>query len=120
MTTISIVPEPDSVSTRSFRAISGTCQSTGQTPGEALDAITEQLSDADGGTLFVIQQMKPDRFFTESQQRRLAELMSQWRVARDAGKVLDASTQQELECLIDEELKGSARRAEALLGRSQP
>ena len=120
MTTISIVPETRSPTGSTFRAIAGTHQSTGRTPGEALDAIASQLDDRDSGTLLVVQHMRPDRFFNEDQHRRLADLMARWRAARDSGATFPENEQQALERLIDEELDGSAQRAAAMLGGLRP
>jgi hypothetical protein len=115
MTTVSILPEPLPASGKRYRAIAGTQQSVGNTPGEALDAITSQMNDQESGTLLVVQQMRPDRFFTEEQQRRLADLMARWRVARDQGTTLPSDEQGELEQLVAAELEGATRRAAAML-----
>ena len=56
----------------------------------------------------------PDRFFTAEQLRRLAELMSRWRAARDSGGKLPLGEQAELEALVEAELDGAARRAEVI------
>lgn len=46
-----------------------------------------EMNDRESGTLLVVQQMRPDRFFTEEQQCRLADLMARWHVgARRAVK----------------------------------
>ncbi|MCA1626271.1 MAG: hypothetical protein LC778_21265 [Acidobacteria bacterium] len=77
MTTITITPErPDT-----YRAITGDKESTGRTAGEALDALTSQLTNDESGTLVIVQNRKPDRFFNVKQQARLRELMQQ----REAG-----------------------------------
>lgn len=120
MTTVSIVPEPLSVTVPGFRAISGRYQSIGNTPGEALDALTSQLSDRESGTLLVIQHMRPDRFFNAEQRNRLTQLMTDWREARDRVTPYPAEKQAELEQLIDAELEASTRRAVALLDELQP
>src|SRR5207249_10835972 len=71
-----------------YRAVAhtGKAQSVGKTPGEALDALTAQLGDEESGTLVVVQQMRPDRFFDEVQIRRLDELMERRRLAQSAGE----------------------------------
>lgn len=115
MTTISILPEPLPASGKKYRAIAGKQQSVGDTPGEALDALTSQMSDQESGTLLVVQQMRPDRFFNETQQKRLAELMTRWRTARDQGTALSAAEQAELEQLTAAELEAATHRAAALL-----
>jgi hypothetical protein len=115
MTTISIVPEPPA----RFRAVAGEYQSVGATPGEALDAIAANLANQESGTLIVVQQMRPDRFFGETEQKRLAELMDLWRSARDRDETLPVAVQVELEELIAAELSASAERAAAPLGGSR-
>ena len=44
-----------------------------------MDALAAQLDQSEAGTLIVVQQMRPDRFFTADQQQRLDELMVRWR-----------------------------------------
>ena len=63
----------------------------------------------------IVQSFSPDRFFGAEQQARLAELMARWRRARDTGAELPAEEQAELDALIDEEIRASARRTAALL-----
>jgi len=63
----------------------------------------------------IVQNLRPDRFFDADQQQRLAELMARWRAARDAGTSLPTTEQAELDALIEEELRGSAKRTAALL-----
>ena len=106
MVTITILPESDR-----YRALSGDKESTGRTAGEALDALTSQLTEDEGGTLVIVQTHKPDQFFGARQQERLAELMR----LRDAGS-LSAEDGRELEGLIEAELRGARERAESLLG----
>ena len=120
MTTISIVPEPLSGTETKYRAVAGQRQSVGKTPGEALDAITAQLDHQESGTLLVVQQMRPDRFFNETQQKRLAELMGRWRHARDRGTALLPEEQVELDQLTAAELEGATQRASALLSELRP
>jgi len=120
MTTISIIPEPLSATETEYRATAGERHSVGKTPGAALDALSSQLSDQESGTLLVVQQMRPDRFFDADQQKRLAELMNGWRTARDSGAIFPAKEQAELELLIDTELEASTQRALALLNDKRP
>ena len=63
----------------------------------------------------IVQQFRPDQFFTAEQQQRLCELMSCWRAARDTGQTLPPDEQVELEALVEAQLEGSAQRAEAML-----
>lgn len=106
MTTITILPEKAD----SYRALAGDKESTGRTAGEALDALTSQLADDEGGTLVVVQNHKADEFFSAAQQERLTELM-QLRQAR----TLSSEEERELENLVEAELGGARRRAEATL-----
>ena len=113
-----ILPEtPGSPSTR-FRAVARTAESTGDTPGAALDALTQQVGESETGTMVVIQELRPDQFFTAAQQNRLGELMALWRAARDAGTALAPEQQAELESLVDAELEGATRRAAAMSAAS--
>lgn len=120
MTTVSILPEQDSQATPNYRAIAGKHQSVGKTPGEALDSLTPKLNEQESGALIVIQRMKPDRFFSDTQQKRLAELMDRWRAARDQGTALPSNEQTELDQLVQTELEASARRAAAMLNEVRP
>lgn len=114
MTTIAILPENPGQQDTRYRAVAGTKQSVGRTAGEALDAITGQLEPSEAGTLLVVQQLLPDRFFTETQQKRLGELMARWRLARETNQSLPAADQEELEALKDTELQAAIKRASAL------
>jgi len=111
MTTITILPEKAD----SYRALAGDKESTGRTAGEALDALTSQLADDEGGTLVIVQNRKADQFFSTAQQERLAELMR----LREAGTV-SPEDEKELEGLIEAELDGARLRAEALLNELKP
>ena len=103
MTTITILPEKAD----SYRALAGDKESTGRTAGEALDALTSQLSDDEGGTLVIVQNYKPDEFFNAAQQERLTELM-QLRQTH----TLSSEEEEELQGLVEAELDGARRRAE--------
>jgi len=96
MTKIAIVPDSLGGPEPAFRAVGAGRQSVGRTPGEALDAITAQLSDLESGTLVVVQNFRPDAFFSADQRRRMDELMTRWRSARDWGRPLPAAEQAEL------------------------
>jgi hypothetical protein len=111
MTTITILPERAD----SYRAVAGDKESTGRTAGEALDALTSQLADDEGGTLVIVQNRKADRFFSAAQQGRLAELTRR----RESGTLLPEE-ESELEELVEAELDGARRRAEALLNELKP
>ncbi len=115
MVKVAILPVPTGAGNIAFRAVAGDKQSEGKTAGEALDALRTQLSEHESSALVIVQSLRADRFFGEGQQRRLAELMERWWEARDAGASLPAHEQAELEALIDEEIRASARRTAALL-----
>jgi hypothetical protein len=69
---------------------------------------------------FTIQQLRPDRFFTAKQQRRLAELMQHWRTACDQRTTLSPEEQAELKALVEAELRGAAERAATTIRRLTP
>jgi hypothetical protein len=120
MTRVAILPIPTEKGVVSYRAVAGDKHSQGKTAGEALDALTTQLSMDEAGTLIIVQSLRPDRLFNADQQRRLAELMTRWRAARDQGESLPADEQSELETLVEAELRAATGRAAALgdeLGR---
>ena len=117
MTTITIVPESIEKDEITYRAIAGTAQSRGKTAGEALDALTRQLSEDETGTLVIVQNLRPDSLFTAQQQQRLSELMARWRAARDEDNVLPLEEQVELESLIEAELQAATKRAESALAK---
>ena len=117
MTTVAIMPDYPGEEGTPYRAVAGTAQSVGRTAGEALDALTAQLGKEASGTLVVVQNLRPDRFFTADQQERMAELMARWRAVRDAGATLPAHDQAELEGLIQTEVEAASQRAKELLGQ---
>lgn len=114
MTKVAILPVPTESGGIFYRALSGDKRSQGKTAGEALDALTLQLSDDKAGTLVIVQSQRPDCFFDAVQQQRLAELMEHWRLSRDRGETLPAEEQSELEALVETELLASANRTDAL------
>jgi len=115
MSTISIFPENHEAGEIIWRAVAGDKESLGKTAGEALDELMTKLDQGELLTPMLVRQMGPDQFFTAEQQQRLSELMSRWRVARDAGQKLPPGEQAELEALVEAQLEGSAQRAEAML-----
>ncbi len=114
MTKVAILPVPTSIGHIIYHAMAGDKQSHGKTAGEALDALTTQLQE-EAGTLVIVQNLHPDRFFDADQQRRLAELMARWHAARNAGTSLPTTEQTELDALIEEEVRASTKRTAALL-----
>jgi hypothetical protein len=117
MTTISILPESTSESGTSYRAVAGSVRSHGRTAGEALDALTTQLTERGTSMLVIVQSFVPDPFFTADQQQRLGELMERWRDARDAGGALPPDQQAELESLVEAEVQAAKQRAETALAQ---
>jgi hypothetical protein len=114
VTTITIIPETPGSPNTDYRAIAGSLHSIGHTPGQALDALSAQLGEANGSTWIVVQHARPDQFFTAQQQQRLTELMTRWRAARDAGAPLPAAEQTELQALVEAEVRAAGQRAAAL------
>jgi len=113
MTSVSIHKEQSEDDMERYRAVAGSHQSVGRTPGEALDALNAELGSAESSSLVVVQQMRPDAYFTEDQYVRLSDLL-------ERNAELTCAEREELERLVREELLASARRAEALadaLGR---
>ena len=119
VTTIAIYPDRSSVEPR-YRAVAGDHEAVGKSAGEALDAVTAQLSDTESGALLVVRPAPTDAFFPEDRRARLEELMNDWRSARDSGVSLLPANQAELNQLVSEELEAARRRAAALLGRKTP
>ena len=117
MTSVAILPIPTGSGDVSYLAVAGDKRSQGNTAGAALDALASQLDEDEAGTLVIVQNRRPDRFFTAAQQQRLAELMERWRTARDRGQSLAVEEQGELDALAEEELNASAARAAALADR---
>ncbi len=115
MIRVAILPVPTLTGELSYHALAGGKRSQGRTVGAALDALTVQLDDDEQDTLVVVQHQKPDAFFSEVQQRRLAELMTLWRAARDTGSSLSSEDQAELDQLVEAELEASSKRAAAML-----
>ncbi len=115
MTTIAIVPDNPKGSSACFRAVAGETQSIGATAGQALDALQAQLGGPDQTTLIVIQAMQPDELFSAAQQQQLAELLTHWRTARDAGTPLPPEEQADLDALVEAELRAAYQRSAALV-----
>src|SRR5437016_4386867 len=115
MTRVAILPVPSESGRVSYKALASDKESTGRTAGEALDSITAQLPSDESGTLVIVQNFRPDRFFSAEQQQRLGTLMQKWREARDLGAELPPAEQAELDGLIEAELTASTDRAKALL-----
>jgi len=115
MTKVAILPEPSTEGAMMYRAVGGAHQALAETAGAALDALTAQLSAEESGTMVIVQNHRPDQFFSAQQQRRLGQLMERWRTSRDAGTSFPASEQAELNELVDAEVEASGKRAAAAL-----
>lgn len=115
MTTVSILPIVDTSGEKSYRAIAGDKHSVGKTAGQALDALTTQLDETEFSTLLVIQNFRPDSFFSAEQQEQLSELMKLWRLARDQGQELPPEQQAELDALVEAELRAATARTAVLM-----
>jgi len=113
MNSVTILPIATGQGGVTYCAVSNGKRSEGATAGEALDALTAQMTDNNSGTVVIIQNRQPDQFFTAEQQARLAELMAKWRTCRNEGKLLLADDEAELDALIDAELQGAAARSAA-------
>jgi hypothetical protein len=120
MTKVAIFPVPSDHGTVTYWAMGHNKRSHGATAGEALDALTQQLTEDETATLVVIQNQRPDRFFNSDQQIRLGELMSRWRTCRAMGGALPGVEQAELEKLVEAELEASAARASVLADELKP
>ncbi len=120
MTTVAILPENAGSAGTTYRAVAGKKHGVGRTAGEALDALTAQLSDEETGTLIIVQNLRPDRFFTAQQEQRLEELMARWRAARDRQTSLSPDEQTELDSLVQAELQAATQRAAALVRELAP
>ena len=118
MTTISVLHPPEAGS--GYRAVGGGHEAAGDTPGRALDALVEQTGQPSGATLVIIQPKAGDEFFTEAQRQRLAEVMANWRNARDANVPFPPTARAELDTLVADELKGAIARSAALLRAARP
>lgn len=115
LNTIAILSNPDNDETKKFTAVSGNYKATGRTPGQALDALSNKLKDRSSVKKVIVQDFKPDQFFTETQRNRLSELMARWRDARDTNNPLTPQEVDELDSLVEEEMRGATQRAESAM-----
>jgi hypothetical protein len=114
MTAISIRPITDETGNQHYRASAGETHSTGQTPGEALDAIVAQTGQTGQEFFLLTPNFQADRFFTAQQQQRLATLMQAWRNALDRAQPFPEDLKLELDALVEAELLASTDRLIAL------
>lgn len=117
MTTIAILPIDQGSGTTAYEAVAGRHVASGETVGEALDALSVQCPEIESEPFLIVQRFRPDEFFSGEQQRRLADLMRRWREARETGAVLSNEETTELEKLVEAELLASGRRAGAAAGK---
>ena len=115
MTTVAILPVSDDQGRVGYRAVAGEFHSEGTTAGQALDGLTSQLPQDEFETLVVVQHRQPDCHFTSPDQLRIEELMTLWRAARDSGTPLPDAQQNELDHLVELEVRGAGDRAAGLL-----
>jgi hypothetical protein len=115
MTTVAILPSSDASGKLLYRAIAGNKQAVGNTAGQALDRLTTQLGATEFRAVLLIQSFATDAFFSETQQARLAELMQDWRSARERGETLPPAQQAELDALVEAELKAATARTASLM-----
>lgn len=116
MTTVAVMPVTSTHSETIYHAVAGDKQASGNTIGEAIDALTPQLEDDDNATtLILVQKQGSDRFFTAAQQQRKQELLAQWRAAQDMNTEISDEAQAELEALVLQEIRAAGQRAAALL-----
>lgn len=105
MTAISIRNDRKDTGERQFRAIAGERQCIGRTMGEALDALTAEWGDNIDETVVLIQQFRPDQYFTQAQYDRMQALLNR-------RSILTPDERRELENLIDKELEATVARTE--------
>lgn len=86
-----------------FRAVAGKRQSTGQTAGEALDALLAQENGNVESSVILIQRFVPDAYFTEVQYERMQELLARRESLTEAEGM-------DLDTLIDAELEATIQR----------
>ncbi len=94
----------------------GAIRSEGTTAGEALDAITDQLPEAERDFVFVVQQQtRPDALFDEGQIARLRDLTER----ANRGENLSEDEVRERFALIEAEITASAKRSAAIFNALQ-
>jgi glycine cleavage system aminomethyltransferase T len=113
MTHQSVVIDTSGPDAAHFRAISGKRQSTGRTPGEALDALLAQEDGNIESSAILIQRFAPDAYFTQAQHDRMQELLAR----RTA---LTEEENAELDALIDAELAATVARTDSLVQHKKP
>lgn len=80
MTKVAISPVPGKKGGLLYQGISGDQHSEGSAIGEAIDALAARLPEEERLDVLV-HSLRSDRFFDARQQKCLALLMAQWRIA---------------------------------------
>ncbi|HET6382186.1 MAG TPA: hypothetical protein VFJ58_02250 [Armatimonadota bacterium] len=114
MNFIQVIAESDS----HYYASSGYKRASGDSIGDAMDRLFQQLTPEEQSTaVVVIQTFQPDAFFPVERRNRLIELLERNRIAQEGGHALTADEGKELDELIDAELEAATARAEAIQKR---
>ena len=66
MTRVTVLREGLGFQDPVFRAVGGHAQAVGRTVGEAVDALAARLPEDQAGTLIIVRDLRPDRFFLRS------------------------------------------------------
>jgi hypothetical protein len=112
MTRITVLRDECGGQEMTYRAVGRHVQAAGRTAGEAVDALASQLPQDETETLILVRDLRPNRFFSAEERRRLTGLMALWRAARDRGQALPDPEQAELQDLVDREIRATTERAE--------
>jgi len=112
MTAVSIHKEIDGAS-GCFRAVAGSHQSLGRTPGEALDSLLADEKLGVDSSMILIQRFVPDSYFTQAQYDQMKALLDR----RDS---LTPEENAQLDSLIDAELEATISRSQSLSNRMKP
>ena len=113
MTRVQILPVPSAARGAKFQAVFGNRQASGETIGQALDAVSKLFPDEEPAVV-VVGRLRGDEFFADEKVERLSKMMAQWRASRDSGSAFPEAELHELEKLIDEELRSASNRAAAM------
>jgi hypothetical protein len=93
-----------------FEARRDSLYAEGPTLGAALDGLLDQLGETDE-PLLLVQQDRPDRFFTQQDHDRLQELQAR---VKGNGEPLTPQEEAELHALIAKEFRATVERTEPL------
>lgn len=121
MTTITIFPELEQKKLI-YKAICGNQETTGLTPGQALDLMEASLiteGEPMAETLVILKRFHGDNLFTKQQQERLQELMDEFHQSLASKTEFSAIKQQELNTLVEAELEASIQRGTRIIKQLQ-